>query len=74
MKEVENLEARSEPKERVIEEEVEGEIDEPEKKRPTKGEFMLSPGKEPIVEEATKHPLPAPYPQRLKKDKQETQS
>ena len=27
-----------------------------------------------MVEESTKHPLPALYPQRLKKDKQEMQS
>ena len=36
--------------------------------------FVRRPGKEPMVEEATKYPLSAPYPQRLKKDKQEMQS
>ena len=55
----------------VEEEEVEGETDEPKKERPTEGEFLQKPGKQPVVEEATKYPLPIVYPQRLNKDKQE---
>ena len=72
--EVENLEENDEPEERLVENEVKGETEEPEKDNSTNGEIIRRPGKEHMIEEAIKQPLPTPYCQRLKKDKQETQS
>ena len=46
----------------------------PEEEKSDEGEFILRTGKEPMVEEATKRPLRAPYIQRLKKPLQETKS
>ena len=46
----------------VKEEEQKGETNKPEEDKPDDGEFIRRPGKEPMVEERTKHPLPAPYP------------
>ena len=51
-----------------------GEIDKPKKEGPSEGDFIQRPGKEPMVEEAIRHPLLAEYPQRLKRDQQETKS
>ena len=58
----------------VEEEELKGKIDKPEKEGPSEGEFIRRPGKEPMIEEAIRHHLLAPYPQRLKRDRQETKS
>ena len=71
---VKNLEEKDEPEDRVVEDKLEDKTYVPIKERPTKWEFIRRLGKEPMVEDATKHPLPVPYPQRLKKDKQEMQS
>ena len=45
-----------------------GETDEPIK---NDGEFIRRPGKEPMVVETLIQPLPAPFPQRLQKNKQD---
>ena len=66
--ELESLVDKDQPEEMVVDERKgNGEKDEPEKDDSTKGEFTRWPSKEPMIEEATKQPLPAPYPQRLKK-------
>ena len=49
--------------------EEKGEKDEPIVDDSTSGEFTRWPGKEPVIEEVTTKPLPAPFPQRLQKDK-----
>ena len=73
--EVDEVGKSEKSKERVVkEEEIEGETDKPEKEGPSEGKFVRRPGKEPMVEEATRHPLPAPYPKRLKMDQQEIKS
>ena len=54
--------------------EEEGKKDEPIIDDSASGEFTRRPGKEPVIEEVTTKPLPTPFPQRLQKDKQETQS
>ena len=51
----------------VKEEEKEGEIDKLDEDEPNEGEFSRRPGKEPMIEEPPRHPLPVPYPHRLKK-------
>ena len=48
-----------------------GSTDEPNK---NKEEFIRRPGKEPMVNETPITPLPAPFPQRLHKAKQDEQS
>ena len=73
--EVEDVGEKEKFEEKVVEEEEEeGETDKPKEEGPSEGEFIWRPGKELMVEEATRHPLPAPYPQRLKRHQQETKS
>ena len=50
-------------------EEEKGETDEPMKNDSTDREFIRRPGKDPMIVETTTQPLPAPFPQRLQKDK-----
>ena len=64
---MEDLEEKDESEDRVVKKkELEGEIDEPKKERPNEGEFVQRPGKERMVEEATKHSLPALLPSEVK--------
>ena len=73
--EVEDLGEKDKSKEKVVEEEeLEGETNKPEKEEPSEGEFIWRLGKELMIEEATMHPLPVSYPQRLKRDQQEIKS
>ena len=58
----------------VGEEGLEGKTDKSKKERPSEGDFIQRSGKEQMVEEAARHPLLAIYPQRLKRDQQETKS
>ena len=45
--------------------EEKGKKDEPIVDDSMSGEFTRQPGKEPVIEEVTTKPLPAPFPQRL---------
>ena len=54
--------------------EEKGKKDEPTIDAFMSGKFTRRPGKEPLKEEVITKPLPAPFPQRLQKGNQDTQS
>ena len=55
-------------------EEEKGKKEEPMKNDSIDGEFTRRPSKELMIVETMTQPLPAPFPQRLQKDKQDVQS